>query len=117
LSDLVGANCEEAAQVHHLAHSDDDLRQGRLGAEFLALFLGVGFKTGKSILEGDREWDNRISRRVGLDPLGNLGEILVLLPDIVLLAEVDKVDHWLCSQKEKRVDDFHLVALTVGQLS
>ena len=43
-----------------------------------------------------------------LNPLGNLGQMLVLLPDIVLLAEIDEVDDRLGCKKKQRVDDFNL---------
>lgn len=33
-----------------------------------------------------------------LDPLGNFGEVLVLLPNIVLLAKIDQVNNGLCSK-------------------
>ena len=35
-----------------------------------------------------------------LNPLGNLGQMLVLLPDIVLLAEIDEVDDGLGCKKK-----------------
>ena len=43
-----------------------------------------------------------------LHPLGDLGKILVLLPDVILLAQVDKEDNRLSSKKEQRVYDFDL---------
>ena len=43
-----------------------------------------------------------------LDPFSNLGQVLVLLSDIVLLAQVDKVYDWFRGEEEERVDDFDL---------
>jgi hypothetical protein len=43
-----------------------------------------------------------------LDPLHDLGEMLVLLPDVISLREVDQVDSRLGRQEEKRVDDLDL---------
>jgi len=43
-----------------------------------------------------------------LDPLGNLGKMLVLLADVVPLRQVDKVDDGLGRQEEERVDDLNL---------
>jgi hypothetical protein len=43
-----------------------------------------------------------------LDPLNNLGEVLVLFPDIVPLGKVNQEDNRLGRQEEKRVDDLDL---------
>ena len=43
-----------------------------------------------------------------LDPFHNLSEMLVLLSDVVLLAQVDEVDNRLGSEEEKRVDVLNL---------
>jgi hypothetical protein len=43
-----------------------------------------------------------------LDPGSNLGQILVLLANVVLLAEVDEVDDRLGRKEEERVDDLDL---------
>ena len=43
-----------------------------------------------------------------LDPLGNFGEMLVLLPDVVFLAEIDEEDDRLGGKKKERVDNFDL---------
>jgi hypothetical protein len=51
-----------------------------------------------------------------LDPFGNLGQVLVLLAEIVLLAEVDQVNDGLGRQKEERVDHFNLISVTVSLL-
>jgi len=42
------------------------------------------------------------------DPFGNLGEILVLLANVVFFAEVDQIDYWLGSEEEERVNYFDL---------
>ena len=42
------------------------------------------------------------------DPFGNLGKMLVLLSDIVFLAEIDEVDNWFRGKEEERIDDLDL---------
>ena len=42
-------------------------------------------------------------------PFGNLCEVLVLLSDIVLFAEVDEVDDRLGCEQEERIDYFNLI--------
>lgn len=42
------------------------------------------------------------------DPLRNLGKMLVLLPDIVFFAKVDKVNDRLCGEEKQRIYDFDL---------
>jgi len=110
LTDLVGASGEERAKVEGLAHGNDSLGQSRLAANLLALLLnlGIGLKARKTLLEGDGNGKDGLSRRVGLDPLDNLGQVLVLLAKVVLLAEVGQVDDRLGSQKEERVNDLDL---------
>ncbi len=49
-----------------------------------------------------------IACRVLFDPFGNLGEILVLLANVVFFAEVDQIDYWLGSEEEERVNYFDL---------
>ena len=44
-----------------------------------------------------------------LDPLGDLGQMLVLLPDVVAFGQVDEEDDGLGGQEEEGVDDFDLV--------
>ena len=44
-----------------------------------------------------------------LDPFGDFGKMLVLLPNVVFLAEVDQIDDRLGGEEEERVDDFDLV--------
>lgn len=41
-------------------------------------------------------------------PLGDFGEVLVLLADVVALAEVDEVDDGFCGEEEEGVDYFDL---------
>jgi hypothetical protein len=43
-----------------------------------------------------------------LDPLCNFGKVLVLLADVVLFTQVDKVDNWLGGKQEERVYDLDL---------
>lgn len=42
------------------------------------------------------------------DPLGNLRKMLILLTNIVLLAQVDKVDDGFSREQQERVDHFDL---------
>lgn len=110
LSHLVCARCEEAAEVETLTHRCDDLGKRRLGAELLALFLyfGVVLESRKALLETYGYGNDGIASRVFLDPFGDLGQMLVLLSDVVLLAKVDEVDHRFGGEEEQRVDDLDL---------
>lgn len=45
-----------------------------------------------------------------LDPLSNLGKILVLLADVVPLTEIHQVDDRLGRKEEQRVDHLNLIA-------
>ena len=49
-----------------------------------------------------------------LDPFGNLGQVLVLLAEVVFLAEIDQVDDGLGRQKEERVNYLNLIRGTVS---
>lgn len=42
------------------------------------------------------------------DPFGNLRKMLVLLADIVLLAQVDEIDDGFGREQQERVDHFDL---------
>lgn len=112
LSDFVRTAGEEAAQVQNLAHGHNDLGQGRFGAQLLALLLGLSIvlKAGQSLLERDGQRNDGVTGRVLLDPLRDLGKILVLLADVVPLAEVDQVDDGLSREEEQRVDHLDLIA-------
>jgi len=110
LPNLVVTNGEEAAEVHGLAHLDDDLGQSGLNTKLLALLLGLllGLEAGEPLLEGNGKRDDGVASGVLLDPLGNLGQMLVLFPDVVLLGKVDKVNYGLGGQEEEGVDDLDL---------
>lgn len=110
LANLVLTGGEEAAEVHGLTHSGNDLRQTGLGAQGLALSLSgrIIVHQGQTLLELSRDGKDGVTGRVGLDPLKDLGEVLVLLADVISLAQVDKVHNGLGSEKEQRVDDFDL---------
>lgn len=110
LSDLIRAGGEKAGQVQSRAHGGDDTGQSGLGAQLLALLLGGGFLTKQSqaFLELRRDGQQRVAGRVGVNPLLDLGEVLVLLADVVLLAQVDQVDNRLSREEEQRVDDLDL---------
>lgn len=43
------------------------------------------------------------------DPFGNLRKMLVLLSDVIFLAEVDEVDNGFGAEEEERIYDFDLV--------
>lgn len=110
LADLVGSRCEEAAQLERLAHLDNQLGQGRLGANVLLLLLGLllSLVASQTLLERDGDGNDGVALGVLLDPLGDLGEVLVLLSDVVLLRQVDKIHDGLGRQQEERVDDLNL---------
>ncbi len=44
-----------------------------------------------------------------LDPFSDLREMLVLLPNVIFLAEVDEIDNGFSGEEEERIDDFDLV--------
>lgn len=49
-----------------------------------------------------------------LAPLRNLGEVLVLFPDIILLRKIDQIDDGLGAEQEERVDDLDLVMMSAS---
>jgi hypothetical protein len=101
LPNLVGTGCEKAAEVECLAHGDDDLGKDRLGADDLLLFNSLLVRHGgQALLVCDGDGNDWVAGSVLLDPLGNLGQMLVLLADEVLLAEVDQEDDGLGGKEE-----------------
>lgn len=110
LANLVLTSGEEATEVHGLTHGGDDLGQTGLGAQGLALSLSgrIIVHQGQTLLKLSRDGKNGVTGGVGLDPLKDLGEVLVLLADVISLAQVDQVHNGLGSEKEQRVDDFDL---------
>ena len=110
LSNLVRAGGEEASEVEHLSHGDDDFGQSRLGREFFAFFvgLGLGAESSESLFEANGQRDDRISRGVFLDPFGNLRQVFVLLSNVVLFAQIDQVHDRLCCEQEEWIDDLDL---------
>lgn len=115
LTDLIRTSSEETGQIQRLAHGGNHLGQTRLGSNLLALLLSGGLAASQSqtLLKGCGNGNQRIPRGVGLDPFENLGKVLVLLTDVVLLAQVDQVDHRLSSKKEERVDDLDLLTISI----
>lgn len=111
LTDFVCTSGEETGQVENLAHSNNNLGQSGLGVQGLALLSGLGIiaEGSQTLLEGDGNGDERIAGRVLLDPLKDLGQVLVLLTDVVLLAEVDQIDNGLGREQEERVDNLNLL--------
>jgi hypothetical protein len=110
LANLVGADGEEAAEVHDLAHQGNDLGQRRLHAKLLALLLGfrLRLEASEPLLKADGERNDGVSGSILLDPFRDLGKMLVLFPDVVLLGQVHEVDDGLRREKEQGVDDLHL---------
>lgn len=110
LSDFISASGEKAAKVKNLSHGYNDFRQSRLGAQFFTFLfsLGIRFKTSQPVFKGDRDGNNGISSRIRLNPLGDFRKILVLLSDVVPLAEIDQVNYGFGGQEEKRIYNFNL---------
>lgn len=110
LSNLISSDSEEAAKLQGLAHLKNDLGQNRVDTNGLHLFLGLGLslELSKTRLVRDRDGDKRVALSVLVDPLNDLGKMLVLLANEILLGQVDKVDDRLGSQEEKRIDDLNL---------
>lgn len=113
LADLVGTGSEEAGQIQGLTHGGDNLGQTGLGAQLLALLGGrrIVAHQGQTLLEAGRDGKDGAVGRVGLDPLEQRGQVLVLLADVVLLAQVDQVHNGLGSEQEQGVDNLDLKPL------
>lgn len=116
LSHFVWSGREETPEIERLAHGHDDFGEGRFGVESLALFFGCCFavKVRQALFEADRDWYYRVALRVCLDPFSDLGEVLVLLANVILFAEVDEEDDGLGGEQEKRVDDLDLTGSQYG---
>lgn len=110
LANLILTSGEEAGQVENLAHGGDDLGQTRLGAQVLALLSsgGIVVHQSQTLLELSRDGQDGVTRGVGLDPFEDLGEVLVLLTNVISLTQVNQVHHRLGSEEKQRVDDFDL---------
>lgn len=110
LANLILTSGEEAGQVEGSTHGGNDLRQTRLGAQLLALLESevIILHESQALLELSRNGKNGGASGVLLDPLEDLGEVLVLLADVISLAQVDKVHNGLGSQEEQGVDDLDL---------
>lgn len=118
LAHLIGTSGEERAKVESLAHGVDGFGESRLGAKVLAL-LGsslVRLEASKTLLESDGNGEDGVTSGVLLDPLSDLGEVLVLLSEVVTLAQVDKVHNRLGGKEEERVDDLDLCVQQVSKL-
>ena len=109
-ADLIRTSSEEGSEVEDLAHGDNDLGQGRGRANLLAFLrnLLVVLELGKTLLKGGGNGKNAVTRGMLLDPCGDLGKVLVLLSDVVALAEVDEVDDGLGGEEEHGVDGLDL---------
>lgn len=55
-----------------------------------------------------------VSGSMFLNPFSNLGKVLILLPDVISFAEVDKIDDWFRGQEEQRVDNLDLYRQATG---
>jgi hypothetical protein len=110
LSNLIRSNSEETAKLQGLAHLENNLGENRLGTNglLLLLSLSLGLELSKTRLVRDGDGDKRVALGILVDPLDNLGKMLVLLADEVLFRQVDEVDNGLGSQEEERVDDLNL---------
>ena len=110
LPDLIRPRREKASQLQRLPHRQNNLGQRALRAqifEFL-LFLARLVKAPQPFFQGDGDGDDGVARGVGFHPLGDLGEVLVLLADVVAFAEVDEVDDGFGGEEEEGVDYFDL---------
>jgi hypothetical protein len=110
LSDFVYTGGEETTQVQDLTHGGDNLRESGLDAEGLELGLDfvLGLEAREAFLEADGDGHDGVAGCVLLNPFHDFAEMLVLLSDVVFLAQVDEVDDWLGCQEEKRVDELDL---------
>ena len=67
-----------------------------------------GLEAGETFFEANGDWEDGVTGCVILDPFHDFAEMLVLLSDVVLLAQVDQVDNRFGGQEEKRVNEFNL---------
>lgn len=111
LPHLIRARRKETPQIQHLPHRGDDFRQRALRPQVFALFCGfsLAFKSCEAFFESYAEGEDGVAGRVGFDPLGDFGEVLVFLADVVFFAQVDEVDDWFCREEEEGVYYFDLV--------
>jgi len=72
----------------------------------LGFFFGL--EAGETFFEANGDWEDGVTGCVILDPFHDFAEMLVLLSDVVLLAQVDQVDNRFGGQEEKRVNEFNL---------
>lgn len=110
LPHLIRPRREKTSQLQRLAHRENNFRQRALRAQALQLllFLPRDLEAAESFFQGDGDGDDGVAGGVGFHPLGDLGEVLVLLADVVALAEVDEVDDGFCGEEEEGVDYFDL---------
>ena len=110
LPHLVRTGGEEAPQVERRSHRRDDFRQGRFRPQLLAFFFHfcVVLESAQALFKANRKRNDRVASRMFFDPLGNLRKMLILLADVVLLAQVDEVDHGFGGEQQERVDHFDL---------
>lgn len=101
LADLVRTDGEEAAEVEHLPHGGDELANARVGTNVLLLLecLGLCLELSKALFVRDGDGNDGIALGVLLDPLSNLGEVLILLADEIPLRKVNEVDDGLRGKK------------------
>jgi hypothetical protein len=50
------------------------------------------------------------------DPFRDLWEILVLLPDVILLTEIYQVNDWFRRQQEERIYDLNLPVIELAPI-
>lgn len=111
LPNFIWASGEETTQMKHASHSCDYFWKHWFRSEPLAFLccFSIIFKTRQTLFKGDWNRNYGVSRGVCLDPLGNLGKMLVFLANVISFAQVDKVNDRLRCKKEKRIDNFDLV--------
>jgi len=118
LTDLISTSSEETGQVEGSTHGGDGLGQTGLGTELLALLSSssVIAHQSETLLEAGGDGQNGAAGGVGLAPLEQTREVLVLLTNVVTLAQVDQVHDGLGSEQEKRVDDLDLEPFMLARL-
>lgn len=91
LPHFVSSGREKAAQLQCLTHLGNELGNDGVSADRLLLLLGLllRLKAGQSLLVRNGDRDDGVALGMLLDPLGNLGEMLVLLADKVPLRQID----------------------------
>ena len=113
-TDFISTRGKEVDEVKGVVASCDDLREGTLALVlFQELFLLILAHVVEFLLKSNTEGNHLGSGASFLDPFSDGAEELVCLLDITLLADVDKVNNRLGSEKLELVELNDILAVPV----